>query len=152
MVFYKRIDQHIIYSRLEDLQNYRIGVERGFAYPWDFNNAFGLQCIAANSAEANIYHLLQGNLDLIIIDKLYAQHILSKMSTDVRDRLESLSLFPGKNKESAFQDIYLVISRESKNGPQVIIDFNYGLKQIKDDGAFERILKKHGIYNEISKK
>ena len=152
MVFFKKIDKDIIYRTLEDLKDYRIGVERDFAYPRDFYNAPGLQRIEANSAEANIYHLLQGNLDLIIIDKLYAQYILRKMSADVRNRLEPLDLFPGKNKESACQDIYLVISRESKNGPQVIIDFNYGLKQIKDDGTFERILRKHGIYDEICKK
>jgi uncharacterized protein YigE (DUF2233 family) len=74
------------------------------------------------------------------------------MSTDVENRLESLNLFPAKKKGSAYQDIYLIISKKSKNGRQVKIDFNYGLKQMIVDKTFERILKKHGIYNEIFKK
>ena len=145
MVFYKRIDQDIIYSKLEDLKNYRIGVERGFVYPLGFKKMPGLQPIEANSAEANIHHLLKGNLDLIVIDERYARHVFSKMSPGVENSLEPLNLSPGEEKKSAYQDTYLIISKESKNGRQVIIDFNSGLKQIQNDGTVEQILKKRGL-------
>ncbi len=146
IVFYKRKDRDIIYNSLE---NYRIGVVRGFVYDQDFDNEPGLQRIEANNSQANIYNLLKGRLDLVIIDKRHAQYLLNRMSPDESNKLEFMDLYP--DKKGVRHEMRLLISKESVEAEQINIDFNHGLKQILEDGTVDRIFKKHGVKDEIFK-
>lgn len=136
---------------LEDLTPYRIGVVRGSTYYPGFDNAVDLKKIKSNSDEVNIRNLLKGNLDLVIVDKLHVQYLLKNVfSIKERSQIELLDYYPGK--KEVRQELHLLISKESEDAEQIRIDFNYGLKQVLKDRTFDRILTKHGVYNEIRKK
>jgi polar amino acid transport system substrate-binding protein len=152
IVFLKRRDAHVVYNRIEDLHDYRIGVVRDFVYEPGFDNTPGLQRIVANSAEVNIHNLLKGRLDLVIIDQAHARYLLDRMSPDESNKLEFIDLYPSEKEAETRQDLHLIISKESVEAEQIMIDFNHGLKQIKEDETFNKILKKHGVIHEILKK
>ena len=146
IVFYKRIDNTVIYRSPEDLKNYRIGVVRDYEYDPAFDNAPGLQRIAANSPKVNIENLLNGRLDLVVIDECHAQYLLKKMSPAQKNRLESMNFYP--DKKEVRHELRLLISKECVEAEQIRIDFNHGLKQLLEDGTVDNILKKHGVYND----
>jgi polar amino acid transport system substrate-binding protein len=146
IVFYKRKDTTVVYRNLEDLKNYRIGVVRDYVYDPVFDNAPGLQRIAANSPKVNIDNLLSGRLDLVVIDERHAQYLLDKMSPVQKNKLEFMDFYPD-NKEVK-HELRLLISKECVEAEQIRIDFNHGLKQLLEEGTVEKILKKHGVYHD----
>jgi ABC-type amino acid transport substrate-binding protein len=150
IVFYKRKDTTVIYRNLADLKKYRIGVVRDYVYDPAFDYAPGLQLIAANSPKNNIDNLLSGRLDLVVIDERHAQYLLDKMSPVHKNKLESMYFYP--DKKEVRHELRLLISKECVEAEQIKIDFNHGLKKLLEEGTVEKILNKHGVYNDWQKK
>jgi polar amino acid transport system substrate-binding protein len=146
IVIYKRIDTIIIYRNLADLKNYRIGVVRDYIYDPAFDNAPGLQRIAANNPKINIDNLLSGRLDLVVIDESHAKYLLDKISPAQKNKLEAMDFYP--EKKEVRHELHLLISKECVEAEQIRIDFNHGLKQLLEEGTVEKILKKHGVYHD----
>ncbi|MGE5344104.1 MAG: transporter substrate-binding domain-containing protein [Candidatus Omnitrophota bacterium] len=145
LVFIMRKDAKIIYNNLGDLKNYRLGVIRGMEYTVSINK-IGLKKIEAESAEANIFNLLNRLIDLIITDRFQAQFFLDRIPPDKKSKMQIIDY---KSKRELRQIIRLIISKKNMRAKELIDAFNEGLKQISMDGTFDRILKKHGIDNEI---
>jgi len=147
--FYTRKDTTIACNKLEDLKGYRIGVVRGYIYGPKFDEMPGLKKIAGNSEETNLINLVNGNLDVVIMDQLHAQYLLNKMP-EKKEKISQLPLLP--NQKGARDILYLIISKAAAASAQVKIDFNHGLKLIINDGTFDMILKKYGVGHAIYKK
>jgi polar amino acid transport system substrate-binding protein len=145
--FIKKKDSQINFKELEDLKPYRIGVTRGYIYAVpEFDTAEYLNKIESTSEEASIMNLIKGRLDLVIIDKVVAQYLIGKKFKANRNDLDFLEFTNRKG------ELYLFISKANKEADRMMKDFNDGLKQIKEDGTFDRIIKNYEYSYETNKK
>ena len=139
MGFYKRKDSPIAFQTLQDLQAYTIGIVRAYVNTSEFDAAAYLKKDIADDDEQNLKKLLKGRVDLIIIDKFTAQHILNTHMPERKALLEFLE--PPLDMKS----FHLLVSRNIKDSEQTLHDFHRGLQELVADGTISRILKKHNL-------
>ena len=139
LVFCKKKDVNISYKSLQDLKPYRIGVVRGYVNTPEFDAADYLKKDLANSDEINLRKLVKGRIDLVVIDKFTAHHILRTTIPESVDTIEFVKPW------LQAKPLYLAVSRKIKGHQQIVKDFNHGLKQIAEDGTIRKIMKKHGF-------
>lgn len=138
IVFFKRTEETIEYSKLEDLKPYKIGTGFGYGYPETFAKA-DLQKIEAYEAKTNITRLLNKRIDLIIESR---QTILFYLKQEYSDQINSLEVL-GEPLET--MSLYVPFSKSRPNYQQKVDDFNRGLKMIREDGTYQKIMRKHGF-------
>jgi polar amino acid transport system substrate-binding protein len=131
-----RIDQT---QALRDLEQYKFGVSRGYANTPEFDAANFLTKIEVANDEENILQLLQGDVDLIVIDKYVAKNIIAKK-------------FPWRIGDIEFMEpplavrkLYLTMSKRADNYQQKLNDFNKGLKILQQEGRIQRLLRVYGF-------
>ncbi|QNM98546.1 substrate-binding periplasmic protein [Chitinimonas koreensis] len=133
--FYGRRDMPIEVQNLGALTAYRVGTVRGYANPPVFDAA-GLQVEDAVDDLTNLRKLAAGRLDLVLIDKALAAHLLR-------------SELPAAAEKVAWRDppietmpLYLGIAKRKPDYPRKLADFNRGLAEIRRNGEFARILRR----------
>ncbi len=136
--FYKQKDKKITFKTYRDLMPYRIGSVFGYAYPGDFEKA-DLRNNESYTDEMLITKLVQGKIELALIDKLQAEHLLKTKFPKQSDKFEFME------PPIEIRQQHLAISKKLNNAKKIISDFNRGLKTIIVDGTFKDILKKHGF-------
>ena len=139
VVFFKRAEDDIKYSKLEDLKPYKIGTGFEYGYPEKFVKADYLQKIEAYELKTNITRLLNKRIDLIIGSR---NAILFYLKQQYPDRVNSLEIL-GDPLETL--SLYVLFSKKKPDYKQKIEDFNRGLKMIKEDGTYHKIMKNHGL-------
>lgn len=142
--FYKHKNSNVIASRDLDLSNFTIGAVTGYADPQSFEDTSVQKYFVINDTR-NLQMLCKQRVDLIVIDKLSAHHILTKQLPECFDQLEWVE--PALE----FKDQHLAISLSTHNAQLIIKDFNKGLQQLKNSGEMKKILKKHGLYKALLK-
>ena len=139
IVIFQKKGAGISYNSLEDLKGYTFGILRGWAYPEDFVKAEYLEKEETDKPEANILKLLKGRVDLIVGDKLVTQDFANEYYPDQADRIEALEP-PLEEKP-----LHVIVTKKLPNHADIVRDFNKGLKMLKEDGTFDKIMKKHGF-------
>ncbi len=138
-VFFKLKNKNIKFTSLEQLKGYKIGTAKGYGYPQKFSDASYLTKIDAPKIEFNIRKLLNARIDLVIGSKKVTQHLLNTNYPVDKNKIEiiqpPLEMMP----------LYVAFSKKSTGYEQKVKDFNRGLKLIKADGSYAKILKKHGF-------
>jgi ABC-type amino acid transport substrate-binding protein len=131
-----RIDQT---QALRDLQQYKFGVGRGYANTPEFDAADFLTKIEVANDEENILQLLQGEVQLIVIDKYVAKNIIAKK-------------FPWRTGDVEFMEpplavrnLYLTVSKKTDKPQEKVRDFNAGLKILQEEGKIKRLLRVYGF-------
>jgi polar amino acid transport system substrate-binding protein len=125
--FYKRKDNPIKFSKLVELQSKRIGVVRGYINTKMFDLATYLDKHEATTDHINLKKLYFKRLDLIVIDKNVADHLIEKNNPDFRSSLEFM--YPILEEKP----LYIVFSKKSKNVKLNLFHFNKGaLKLLKN--------------------
>jgi polar amino acid transport system substrate-binding protein len=142
VVFFKRTEDNIKYSKLEDLKPYKIGTGFGYGYPEEFAKADYLEKIEAYELKTNITRLLHKRIDLIIGSRKAVLFYLKKHYPDKTDSLEIL----GAPLETL--SLYVPFSKMKPNYKQRVEDFNRGLRMIKHDGTYQKIMEKYGFYSD----
>ena len=138
LVFFKRKETDINSSDLNTLKPHSIGLVRGYAPPPGFEEA-GLKTQPANNDEENLRKLHRGRVDLALVDKIVAQHIINTKLPDAAGDLEWID-------PPVHVDIqYLVISKQAADHQKTLQDFNIGLAEITQDGTLQSIMAKHGF-------
>jgi ABC-type amino acid transport substrate-binding protein len=131
-----RIDQT---QALRDLKQYKFGVGRGYANTPEFDAADFLTKIEAANDEENILQLLQGEVDLIVIDKYVAKNIIAKKfpwrTGDVEFMEPPLSV----------RDLFLTVSKKADDAKAKVKEFNAGLKILQEEGIINRLLRVYGF-------
>ena len=138
-VFFKLKSSNIKYNNFEDLKGYKIGTAKGYGYPKKFLEANYLKTENVRKLELNIKKLLRKRIDLMIGSKKVTQHLLNTKYLEQKDDIEVVK--PSVDS----MPLYVSFSKKSKGYEQKVKDFNKGLKIIKADGTFEKIIKKHGF-------
>ncbi|MDJ0784104.1 MAG: transporter substrate-binding domain-containing protein [Desulfosarcinaceae bacterium] len=131
-----RIDQT---QALRDLQQYKFGVGRGYANTPEFDAADFLTKIEVANDEENILQLLQGEVELIVIDKYVAKNIIAKK-------------FPWRSGDVEFMDpplaikaLYLTVSKKTDRAQEKVREFNAGLQILQKEGKIKRLLRVYGF-------
>jgi len=137
--FFKLKGTDIKFENLEDLKPYTIGVTRGGSYSKELNNADYLKKDEAKEGVTHIKKLLAGRIDLLINPKISLFRNVKKYFPDKVGLIEPLP------KPLSSNEMYLALSRKRSDAAEIMNDFNRGLKGVKDDGTFNKILKKHNI-------
>ncbi len=138
-VFFKLKNKDIKYSKFEDLKSYKIGTAKGYGYPKKFTEASYLTTIDAPKIEFNIRKLLNKRIDLVIGSKKVTQHLLNNSYPKDKQKIEIMQ--PPIDS----MPLYVAFSKNSAGYKQKVKDFNKGLKIIKSNGTFNKILEKHGF-------
>lgn len=131
-----RIDQT---QALKDLQKYTFGVGQGYANTAEFDQADFLDKVVVANDEDNILQLLQGDVQLIVIDKYVAKNLIAKK-------------FPWRTGDIEFMDpplsikkLYLTIPKSVENAEEKVRDFNLGLEILIKDGTISRLMRVYGF-------
>ncbi len=127
------------YSKLEDLKKYKIGISRGWANSKEFDEADFLNKEEATNQIINIRKLFKKRIDMLTIAFGIFRYEVSKMKEHSVDDVAFVQ--PPLSKNS----LYLLVSRAKSDHAKIAEDFNKGLKTIKEDGSYDKILKKYGF-------
>ena len=123
---------------LTDLQEYKIGTVKSYAYPQEFIDS-DLEKVESTYDDENLERLFSGEVDLILVDKaqtiFYTNTEFSEYKDDIKFLEPSLEILP----------LYLIVPLAIENHSQIISDFNRGLRQIKADGTYNQILINQGF-------
>ncbi len=145
---YKRVDLDVDWTvdpskkqteALRHLKEYKFGTVRGYINTEEFDNADFLNKEETTSDESNILKLKGKRIDFIFIDKFVAQHLINTKYPEYKDTLEFMEP-PMDNNQ-----FYLAFSKNSPDHLEKLDAFNRGLKIIRDDGTYDKILEKHGF-------
>lgn len=141
LVFYKRKEMDlVIWKTLDDLRGYRIGVNRGSSYTPEFNQAEFLDKKVVAHGKFNFKKLLLNRIDLYPVDPAWANYFIQKNLAEQQDDFATLS-----PPLSEGQPVYLMFSRAIPDAQIKIQVLNEGLKEIREDGTLNEILKKYGL-------
>lgn len=139
LVFFVKKGNKIRWNSLKDLKPYRIGIERGFIYTEEFDNANFLQKEPVRNVELNLKKLLEGRIDMVAASRNVFLHWIK---TRHPEKLELIEIVP---KPLVEKKIYNGFTMKDPSHTDYIKDFNEGLKLIKQDGTYRQIMEKHGF-------
>ena len=139
IVIFQKKGAGISYNSLEDLKDYTFGILRGWAYPEEFVKADYLEKEETDTPKTNILKLLKDRVDLIVADKLVTLDVANEHYPDQADRIEALEP-PLEEKP-----LHVIVTEKLPNHAEIVNDFNKGLKMLKEDGTFDKIMEKHGF-------
>jgi polar amino acid transport system substrate-binding protein len=139
LVFYKRVEDDIEYTTLGDLSGYRIGVVRGYVNSPAFDRAGYLQKEATDSDESNLRKLLKGRIDLAVIDRDTAAHLIETRIPGAAGRLVPL------DRPLQVKPLYLAVSKNIPGYSTIVADFNRALEEMSSEGLLQAIKERHGI-------
>ena len=126
------------YQSLQDLKGYRIGISRGWANEKEFDSADYLNKDIAKNPAINLQKLLRDRIDMMVVSYNIFRFEANKIKNDLKQ-------FTFLDPPLAENSLHLLGSRKTQDGDKIISDFNKGLRQIIDDGTYEKILEKHGL-------
>jgi polar amino acid transport system substrate-binding protein len=134
-----RSDSDIKISNPEALKGYRIGLVEDYAYTQGAYSKLPIEIIKATTVEENLQRLLEGNIDIVVMDEQVALYTLNNK-------------IPGGIKQIRFardalstRQLKVAVSRKRSDAEQIISDFNNALRGMKDDGSYLDILHQYRI-------
>jgi hypothetical protein len=137
--FFKLRKSEISYTELADLIGYRIGIVRGYQNTAAFDNAAFLTKDYAENDLANFKKLAAGQIDLLVADKFVGMQLIKSHMPEMKNEINFLDI-PLENR-----DLYLCISSKYLHGGALLKAFDEGLRQMKEDGTLDKILREHGF-------
>jgi len=139
LVLMKRKGDNISYTKLSDLKNYVIGVVAGYVNTEAFDSADYLTKEEGSDDLQNIKKLLDGKLDLIVIDTNVAKYLIDQNLPGQFGKVEFLKPV------LEIKSLYICFSKTDPNVNQIVKAFNSGLAIIKRDGTLKKILTQYGF-------
>lgn len=125
------------FSTLRELTDYTIGYGRGFTVTEEFDNADYLDKEPAKDLAQNVKKLYAGRIDMIAGSFANIRFAAQKQGMNLD---ELVFLEPALVENS----LHIMISRAAPDGEQLLADFHRGLREIREDGEYERILRDMG--------
>ena len=142
LVLCAKKNSNIKYKSLNDLKPYRIGVVLGYANTDAFDRADYLKKDTVSFDLQNIRKLLAGRVDLIVVDKYLALYHL-KNSPVLDGNSQSVEFLDPPLQEKT---LHVMFSRAIPGFEKRVTDFNQGLKEIKANGTYKKILIRHDFF------
>jgi polar amino acid transport system substrate-binding protein len=125
------------FDSLRQLSDYTIGYGRGFTVSEEFDNAAYLDKEPAENLNLNVKKLFAGRVDLIAGSFENIRYIAQQQNRNV-DKLVFLE--PPLKKST----LHIMVSRGIDDSEELLADFHNGLRQIREDGTYNQILREMG--------
>lgn len=135
LVFFKKKSRSISFPSLESLKPYSIGVVKGYVNTAAFDQADYLKKVEGVDDLRNLKKLLNGWLDLVIIDRYVGEYLLDTYLADRKDEIDFL--FPPLGKKQ----LYICIAKDYPGAEKIIAGFNAGLQKMKKDGRLQELIE-----------
>jgi len=138
--FFKRKDVDISFKELDELDDYKIGVVKGYATSKAFDFADNLNKIEVPNLNEGLIKLLNQEIDLMADSRAVGKYhlkLLEKKKPGISQEIEFIKPVLAMNK------LYVAISKKTTNAYRKLIDFNQGLRKIYMNGSFRKIKAKH---------
>ena len=138
LVMLVRAGDDTVFEGYAALQGKTVGVVRGYAPPPGFEEA-NLRVSEARDDEENLNKLLRGRVDMVLTDRIVAQHIINTAMPDDAEQF-------GWMEPPVHVDIqYMVVPKAIENSAALMAEFNTALAEMTADGALTAIMAKHGF-------
>ncbi|MGE5370537.1 MAG: substrate-binding periplasmic protein [Solirubrobacterales bacterium] len=138
MVLFGRKGRNVQYTKIEALAPATIGVLNGSLTEKLIENVKGIKVVKVANVEQNVKMLALGRIDYMIDIRDGVEYLLNGKLASLKDQVMLVN-------PPIFKDnLYLAFSKRSKR-PLLARDFNMGLKAIKANGTYDRIVTKHGM-------
>ncbi|TYT73787.1 transporter substrate-binding domain-containing protein [Desulfobotulus mexicanus] len=137
--FIKRKGDPFKYSGLETLPGLKVGVIRSYSYSDEFMNYPGVIIEPVNNFITNIRKLVAGRIDLTLEDEIVGMNSLSILDPALAGNIE----FTGPSLAS--KPLYVLSGLKNPRHKEIIEAFNKGLKEIKANGTYDRIMASYGM-------
>ncbi|QJB57333.1 transporter substrate-binding domain-containing protein [Pseudodesulfovibrio sp. zrk46] len=125
----------------QSLHKYRLGVVRGFVNTKAIDSDKELNKDEAENDVLNLRKLLHDRVDLIVIDKYQALHLVKNSPIIEADMADIRFIYPALEQKS----LHVMFSKNRTGWQQKLELFNKGLKEIKKDGTLKAILLSYGF-------
>ncbi|MEH6343863.1 MAG: transporter substrate-binding domain-containing protein [Bermanella sp.] len=138
-VFFHRKDFNFDWNSLDDLGQYKIGSVRGWSLGEELDKAQKegkINVNYTNSDVQNFKKLLLGRIDLYPSELVVGYTTMQKITTPANMRL-----ITNHKKPIIESSYYLILSKKIPKPRlnKLLIDFNRGLKLLKDSGQYEKM-------------
>ncbi|GAA5496891.1 hypothetical protein Rhal01_03079 [Rubritalea halochordaticola] len=130
------------YKKLEDLTSYRFGIGLGWVNSPEFDTAHFLRKEAVSRPILNLRKMEKRHIDMTVMSTKVFEYELAQ--SELEGKLETVVLQPLLAKNP----LYVCVPRIHPKSHSIIADFNRGLRLLKKDGSYAKILKKHGFDTE----
>ena len=137
--FIKLAEDPFEYNGISSLDGKKIGVIRGYGYGNEFMEADNFEKEVASDFISNIKKLVGNRFDLTLEDEIVARIKIAKYDQSILDKIEFT-----ENPLSS-EDLYITCGFKNPQNKQIISAFNKGLKIIKENGTYDKIMEKYGI-------
>lgn len=145
------------WEKLTDIEGKTIGAMLGSTYTEEFishERAGTISVKRINSYINNFNKLIHGRIDAFLVDIDVGYYILSK-----NFNTEQISMVMHHPKPLLYNSIHVIFPNKNANSEKNVANFNKGLKNIIDNGTYNKILTNsknkskinHGISNEEKK-
>jgi len=135
----KITEKTLKYKNLADLKEYNFGGVRGYYYEKDFEEN-KIKFSPTIDIHQSFDHLKSGKIDLIIENENVTNQIIKKYYPADEKNFKTLEKSYGEKRL-----YYLIVSRKYKNSNEILQKFNKGLKKIKTNGQYDKIIKKYQL-------
>ena len=148
LVLYKRRGDAIAFSAdpvknqdaaLRALKSKRFGVVRGYLNTPVFDAASYLIKEEASDDATNLRKLVYGRIDLAVIDRRVAEHLIRTEYPDYASKIEPM------DPPLADIPLYIAFSRKSPRMAEALAAFNRGLAALRADGRIDALYQRYII-------
>lgn len=139
LVFVKAADDPFEFEGLDSLHGKRVGTVRKYVYLKEFLEDPEIRKFPVSSLTANLRKVAAGRVDLTLDDEIVIKDLINRQLPELKDKL---SLTRNALEE---KPLYIASSLKHPRGAEIIAAFNKGLQQIRANGEYETLLKKHGF-------
>ncbi len=137
--FIKRKGDGYEYQGLDSLSGKSVAVVRGYGYGDEFLNHPGFKRPEAKDLISNLRKLVSNRVDLTLEDEIVARAMMKKEMPELLGKVEFTQNAMSSNK------LHVTVGLSNSLKDKILNAFNTGLKEIKANGTYESILKKHGV-------
>ena len=151
IAMFKRVDKplhtsvtkpgHYHSTLFAELKDQRFGVVAGYHNVPALDDNPKLKKVVVGSDLDNIHQLYEGKVDIIVIDKFTAEHLLqNRVSKAVNESIVFMPPILG------YKKLYVGVSKRRHDHKQILKHFQRGLQQIHRNGEFAKIIDRDAYF------
>ncbi len=137
LVFFKRKEESINYTTLQDLKPYTIGVVRGYVNTVEFDKATFIKKEPAKNDLQNLRKLINKRIDMVIADKYVGLYLLRTYLSEYLNDIDYIA------PPLEIKKLHLCVTKKTPNARLILADFNKGLSLMQHSGFVKKLLKRH---------
>ena len=139
ITFIKNIDDPFEYNGIDSLKGKTIGAIRGYGYGNEFLKSKAFKRDDVDSLIPNIKKLFKKRIDLTLEDEIVARVVIANYNPDYLSKIRFTENALSSN------TLHIASGLTNPRHKEFITGFNKGLRILKQNGEYEKILSYYGI-------